>query len=74
MNQLEDFAWTTLLLREFKILRWLKVNMLHQLIIPSFEEEGYFNLRPFELVEDLHKRSINALSVNCCVILKIIKR
>ena len=55
MNELEDFAWTTLLLREFQMLRCLKVNMLRQLIIPTFVEEGYFNLRPFDLVEDLHE-------------------
>ena len=59
------------------MLRCLKVNMLRQLIIPTFVEEGYFNLRPFDLVEDLHersKRSLIGLSVNWCVILKIIKR
>ena len=31
--------------------------MLRQFIIPKFEVEGYFNLRPFDLVEDLHVSS-----------------
>ena len=41
--------------------------MLRQIIIPISEEEGYFNLRPFDMDEDLHessKRSIIGISVN----------
>ena len=58
------------------MLWYLKVNMLQQLIIPTFEEEGYYNLRLFDLVEDLHERSkisIIGVSVNWFAILKIIK-
>ena len=42
--------------------------MLQHLIIHTFEEKGKnFNLRPFDLVEDLHeksKRSIGKIGVN----------
>ena len=51
--------------------------MLRRLIIPTFEESGYFNLRPFDLVDDLHvssNRSLIEVSVNYVVILKILKR
>ena len=43
--------------------------------MPIFDEEGYFNLRPFYLVEDLHEMSNRSIiGVNWFVILKIIKR
>ena len=47
--------------------------MLRQFIKPALEEEGHFNLRPFDLVEDLYKRSmilIIGISVKWFVILK----
>ena len=45
--------------------------MLRQLITPTFEEEGYFQLK---ICMTSSKRSIIGVSVNWFVILKIIKR
>ena len=56
LNKLEDFAWTTLLLREFQMFIFQKVNMLRHYITSTFEEEGYFNLRPFYFVDNVHGR------------------
>ena len=74
LNGLVYFSLTTLFIKELQIFICLKFDIQRQFIIPTFEEEGYFTLKPFDLVEDLHNRymrSIIGISVNWLDILKI---
>ena len=47
--------------------------MLRQIIIPISEEEGYFNLRPFDMDEDLHESSKRSIISNISKLVRILK-